>query len=321
MVFPLYFLRSFAYAGIGVVLIALLSAMTTLPAVLAMLGPRINAGRARRSPQVRAASARSVAWQRLATAVMRRPLLFALPVVAVLLLSATPLFHASFGLPDDRVLPPSAQSRQVGDALRANFAGGQTTSLTSVIEGSPGVAAVTQYAMRISALPSVERVTSTAGTFEFGQQTSSSGLADAQFGRPGVQYLGVVGPADTQSPSAQQLVRALRGVPPPSGSTAWVGGQAAELVDGDDAIASHLWLAAAIIALSTFILLFLFTGSVVLPVKALLLNLLSLAAVFGAMARIFQDGHGANFLSFTPGVISSSMPVLLFCIAFGLSMD
>ncbi len=237
------------------------------------------------------------------------------------MLSATPLLHASFGLPDDRVLPTSPQSRQVGDALRSNFSGGQTTSLTALLDGTPGQAEVTQYAKRLSALPSVLRVASTAGSFASGEQTALAQSADAQYGSSGAQYLVVIGPSDTQSSAAQELVAAVRAVPPPSGTRAFVGGQAAELVDGNNAIASHLGVAVGIIAISTFILLFLFTGSVVLPIKALVLNLLSLAAVFGAMVWIFQDGHGAGLLGFTPGVLNTSMPVLLFCIAFGLSMD
>jgi putative drug exporter of the RND superfamily len=321
LVFPLYFLRSFAYAGIGVVVIALLGAVVTLPAILALLGPRVNAGRLRRSRPVRAASGNSVFWQGVARRVMRRPILFALPVVALLVVAGLPFLHASFGVPDDRVLPTTASSRQVGDALRSNFGGGTTTAVTSVIEGSPPAGALAAYAQQLSSLPSVQSVDSAAGSFSAGHQSAAANRSDTRFIAGGVQYLSVVGPADTQSSASQRLVSAVRAVAPPNGTTALVGGAAAELVDGNTAIGSHLALAIAIIAISTFILLFLFTGSLLLPIKALVLNLLSLTAVFGAMVWIFQDGHGSGFLGFTPGVVNTSMPVLLFCIAFGLSMD
>jgi putative drug exporter of the RND superfamily len=252
---------------------------------------------------------------------MRRPILFALPVVALLVVAGVPFLHASFGVPDDRVLPTTLASRQVGDALRSNFAGGTTTALTSVIEGSPANGALAAYAQRLSTLSSVQRVDSGAGTYTVGHQSVAANPSDAQFIAGDVQYLSVVGPADTQSSGSQRLVSDLRAVTPPPGTTAFVGGAAAELVDGNTAIASHLAVALAIIAISTFILLFLFTGSLLLPVKALVLNLLSLTGVFGAMVWIFQDGHGSGLLGFTPGVVNTSMPVLLFCIAFGLSMD
>jgi putative drug exporter of the RND superfamily len=321
LVFPLYFLRSFAYAGIGVVVIALLGAVVTLPAILALLGPRVNAGRLRRSRPVRAASGNSVFWQGVARRVMRRPILFALPVVALLVVAGVPFLHATFGVPDDRVLPITLPSREVGDALRSNFGGGTTTALTAVIEGSPPAGAVAAYAQHLSSLPSVQSVGSTAGSFSGGHQTAAANPSDDRFMAGGVQYLNLIAPADTQSSDSQRLVSAVRAVAPPNGTTAFIGGAAAELVDGNTAIGSHLALAIAIIAISTFILLFLFTGSVLLPIKALVLNLLSLTGVFGAMVWIFQDGHGSGFLGFTPGVVNTSMPVLLFCIAFGLSMD
>jgi RND superfamily putative drug exporter len=321
LVFPLYFLRSFAYAGVGVVVIAMLGALVTLPAILALLGTKVNAAPLRRSRSVRPASGRSLFWESVARRVMRRPVLFALPVVALLLVAGVPFLHASFGVPDDRVLPTTLSSRQVGDALRANFGGGTTTALSSVVEGSPPASALAAYAARLSGLPSVQRVDSAAGSYSAGRQSAAAGPSDARFASSDVQYLSVVGPTDTQSAAAQRLVADVRAVPAPSGTTTVVGGAAAELVDGDNAIGSHLALAIAIIAISTFVLLFLFTGSLLLPIKALVLNLLSLTGVFGAMVWIFQDGHGSGFLGFTPGVVNTSMPVLLFCIAFGLSMD
>ena len=139
--------------------------------------------------------------------------------------------------------------------------------------------------------------------------------------RDGATYLRVTGPRDAESGPALQLVHDIRAVPAPGSSTALVGGSAAALIDTLAAVGGGLPWALLSIALTTFVLLFLFTGSVVLPVKALGLNALSLTAVFGALVWIFQDGHLAGLLGFTPGPTDVSMILLIFCIAFGLSMD
>ncbi|MFL6160774.1 MAG: MMPL family transporter [Jatrophihabitantaceae bacterium] len=320
LVFPLYFLRSFAYAGIGVVLIAMLASLVTLPALLAVLGPRVNAGRIRRAGELRPASAESRFWRRIAGLVMRRPVVMAVPVIAVLLVLGTPFLHISFATPDDRALPGSLQSRQVGNALRANYTENTAAAIYSVIQGDPSDTAVANYARAISRLPGTIAVSSTAGTFSHGAQVAAAGNVE-QLSRTGVQYLVVNGPTDANSAAAQRLVTDIRRIAPPAGSATYIGGGPAQLVDSKDAIAGGLPWAIGWIAMSTFVLLFLFTGSVLLPVKALVLNVLSLSAVFGAMVWIFQDGHLSGLLGFTPGPINTSMPVLLFCIAFGLSMD
>jgi len=316
LVFPLYFLRSFAYAGIGVVLIAMVASLTTLPALLAVLGPRVNAGRIRRSRPVRAASEESPFWRRIATLVMRRPVLTAVPVIAVLLVLGSPFLHISFSTPDDRVLPSSLQSRQVGNELRNNYADNTSASIYVVLQGNP--ASVDRYAARLSDLAGVNSVTSSSGIVSHGRP---AGPRQPGLTADDVQYLIVNGPTDANSTAAQDLVKQIRTLPSPAGSTVQVGGGPAELVDSKAGIATGLPWAVAWIALSTFVLLFLFTGSVLLPLKALVLNVLSLSAVFGTMVWIFQDGHLSGLLGFTPGPINTSMPVLLFCIAFGLSMD
>lgn len=318
LVFPLYFLRSFAYAGIGVVLIAMIASLTTLPALLAVLGPRVNAGRIRRSRPVRPASAESPFWRRIATVVMHRPVLTAAPVIALLLILGSPFLHIGFSTPDDRVLPSGLQSRQVGNELRASYADNTAASIYPVLQGNPAPAAVSAYAGAISRLDGVSSVLTGVGILSYGQQV---GPAQPDLTRSGVQYLIVNGPTDADSAAAQNLVTAIRDLPGPSGARVLVGGGPADLVDSKAGIAGGLPWAIAWIALSTFILLFLFTGSVLLPLKALVLNVLSLSAVFGTMVWIFQDGHLSGLLGFTAGPINTSMPVLLFCIAFGLSMD
>ncbi|HMA46539.1 MAG TPA: MMPL family transporter, partial [Frankiaceae bacterium] len=318
LVFPLYFLRSFAYAGIAVVLVAMIGAIVVLPALLAVLGRRVDALRVlRREP----AGAEAPFWRRTAALVMRRPLLAGLPVVALLLVLGVPFLHVSFGTPDDRVLPTGKQSRQVGDALRADFATNDAAALYVVTDGDPGPAGLAPYAAGLSRLPDVARVETATGTYATGRQVAPPTPPAARFERPGGAYLSVVAGVDPKSGRAQSLVRDVREVAPPAGVRALVGGPSAALVDGKDAVGSRLPLAIGLIALTTFVLLFLFTGSVMLPAKALALNVLGLAAVLGAMVWVFQDGHLSGVLGFTPTPLDTSMPVLLFCIAFGLSMD
>ena len=317
LVFPQYFLRSFAYAGIGVVVIAAVTAVVLLPALLAVLGPRIDAWKV---PGVRGIrGAESPAWRSLAQFVMRRPLVSALPVVALLLVAASPLLGVSFGTPDDRVLPTSASSRQVGDALRNDFASADASPIVVVTTSAVEPAQLGEYASSLSQQDGVQRVDSSAGTFVAG---APEGPGDpGRFSRPDAERLEVVTVLDPRSDEAQQLVADLRAIPAPDGSTALIGGETAILVDSIDSIADHLPLAATWILLTTAILLFLFTGSVLQPVRALVMSALTLSATLGVMVFIFQDGHFADLLGFTPQPLNTSMLVLLFCIAFGLSMD
>ena len=318
LIFPLYFLRSFAYAGIGVVVIAAVAALFVLPALLTALGPRVNAGRlpwARKPPSTAAPW-----WGRLAALAWRRPVLTALPVIAVLLLVASPLLHASVGTPDDRVLRTNAESRQVGDVLRTHFAGDTSTALQLVTTTPVGRTALADYAQRLSTLPDVARVQASTGDYTNGA-IAGADPADAALAASGAQRLTVITDTDPRSERAQQLVRTVRGTAPPAGTTVLVGGQTAELIDTKHAIGVRLPVAAAWIALTTFLVLFLFTGSVLQPVRSLLLNLLTLAATLGVMVWIFQDGHLSSALHFTALPLDTSMLVLLFCISFGLSMD
>ena len=316
LLFPMFFLRSFAYAGIGVIVIAMISALVVLPALLTVLGHRVNAGRL---PWVKGAP-KTVApfWGRLAGLVMRRPGLTALPVVAGLLLLATPLLHVEFGTPDERVLPTTTTSRVVGDALRNEFGSDDTNAINLVSTGRVDAGAVPEYAGKLSQLPDVVRVESAAGTYVDGQRAATS-PADARMVANGIQRLSVVTEADSRSDAARNLVDSTRAMPAPGEFL--VGGTTAEFMDSQHAISSRLPLAGGLIALTTFILLFLFTGSVLQPLRALLLNVIGLSATLGAMVLIFQDGHLSGLLGFTPLPLDTSMLVLLFCIAFGLSMD
>ena len=319
LLFPLYFLRSFAYAGVGVVAIAVAGALVVLPALLAVLGTRVNAGRL---PWVRSVTRgrAAPAWGRLAAVVMRRPALTALPVMALLLVAAAPLLQVTFGTPDDRVLPTSAPSRQVGDAIRGSFASNDSNAIDVVTTGSVDSAALADYASRLSTLPAVQRVDSSVGTFIGGDPVANAGPVGGLSADAG-ERLAVVTGADPRSSTAQDLVGNVRDVSAPNGVRALVGGETATLVDSLDAIGGRLPLAAGIIAVTTFLVLFLFTGSVVQPLRALVSNALTLGATLGLMVLIFQEGVGSSLLGFTPLALDTSMLVLMFCLIFGLSMD
>jgi putative drug exporter of the RND superfamily len=331
LVFPLYFLRSFGYAGIAVVALAAAGALVVLPALLAVLGRRVDRFRlpvGRRRDQAPGTGF----WHQVATWVMRRPVPIAVAVVAVLVLLGTPFLGVRFGLPDDRVLPAHAEGRQVAEAVRTGFASDQASALSVVAPGigdpMAHLADIDGYAAALSRLDGVDRVDALTGSYADGRRLqgppATAGAAVApearRFAAADGTWLSVVPSVEPSSAAGEDLVAAVRGLPAPIG--AQVTGPAAQLVDTKASLAANLPAAAAIIALVTFALLFLMTGSVVIPLKALVLNLLSLTAVYGAMVYVFQDGHLAGLLGFTPtGTIDTSMPVLLFCIAFGLSMD
>ncbi|QKW07624.1 MMPL family transporter [Streptomyces sp. NA04227] len=318
LVFPMYFLRSFAYAGIGVVVVAVLAALFVVPPLLALLGHRVNKGKLPWAHTVRGAD--GPLWGRIAGAVMRRPALTALPVLAVLLFVASPLLGASFGTPDERVLPESASSRKVAEAVQQDFPGDDTGSVQIVTDHSAGRAELTSYATELSRLPGVERVDASPGTYQRGTATPP-GPQNAALSRPGADRLVVLTSTEPMSDAAQNLIKDIRAVPAPQGTEPLVGGDDARLVDSKDSIADRLPLALGLITITTFVLLYLFTGSVIQPLRALLLNAVSLTASVGAMVWIFQDGHLSSWLGFTPMPLDTSMTVLLFCVAFGLSMD
>ncbi|MGW1211549.1 MMPL family transporter [Streptomyces sp. NPDC002499] len=325
LVFPQYFLRSFGFAGVGVVAIAALSTLFVMPSLLYVLGHRVNSGRlpwakSARTAQTGRSGSRAPLWGRLARTVMRRPALTALPVLAVLLVAASPLLGITFGTPDERVLPKDTTSRQVSTALRENFDGSEASALNIVIDQPVSKAPLESYATELSGLEGVVRVETSTGTYA-GGQSAAAGPASPALGRPDAQRLSVVSSLTPKSDAAQNLVEQVRALTPPAGTHPLVGGTDAVLVDSKDSIGGRLPIAIALIALTTFVLLFLFTGSVVQPLRALLLNGVSLAATLGVMTWIFQDGNLSSLLGFTAQPMEMSMTVLMFCIAFGLSMD
>lgn len=322
LVFPLPFLRSFAYAGIPVVLLAAAGSVVSLSAGLAVLGHRVDALTIfRRRPTETGEGM----WHRIAVFVMKRPWPIAIGVTALLLFLAVPFLDLTLGLPDDRSLPKTTSSRQVQDAIREDFssveAGRYTVVLTDVENPAAAETEIGEWTEDLSALDGVARVEGPAGIYAGGAQVAPRGPQTLAYAaEDGSAWLAVVPSVDPYSERAQEILEAIRESDAPG--TILVGGQTALLVDARDSLLSRLPLALGIIAVVTFVLLFLMTGSILVPVKAIILNVLSLTATFGAMVWVFQQGNLAGTLDFTPtGWIDLTIPILMFCIAFGLSMD
>ncbi len=323
LLFPLTFLRSFGYAGIAVSLLAASAALIFLPALLALLGPRVNSLRLwRHDPK----PVGEGMWHRVAMLVMRRPVPIATVVIVFLLALGLPFLRISLGLPDDRALPTTARSRQVQDVIRADFSSNEAGALQVVASdaspSSSGLTTIDGYARSLSRLRGVARVDAVTGSYLDGTRVPVAAAVTARFrtGGPGT-WLSVVPSVEPVSSAGEALVHAIRDQRPPVGRVL-VAGRSAQLVDSKASIFDRLPWAAAWIALATVVLLFLMFGSVVVPLKALVLNVLSLTATFGAMVWIFQEGHLSGVLDFTAtGSLNATIPILMFCVAFGLSMD
>ena len=319
LVFPLYFLRSFAYAGIAVVLVASVVSVVSLAALFAVLGERVNKLQLWHRP---AAKEGTGFWHGVATAVMKRPLPIAVVVTAALLLLGAPFLGVQFAQPDDRVLPEGNTAREVSERLREDFATRETSAFAVITAGDDPVVDgdVSAAAATLSGVDGVERVDARTGSFVDGALVFPPGAVSERFEGDDGTWFSVVPAVEPISEEGEALVAELREVQGPVDLL--VGGGSASLVDSKGSILDRLPYAAAIIVLATFVLLFLAFGSLVVPLKAILLNILSLTATFGAMVWIFQEGHGSGLLDFTAtGALDTSTPILMFCIAFGLSMD
>ncbi len=312
LVFPTYFLRSTALTASAVVILSALSAIVVLPALLALLGKRIDSlAVIRRKVPL---SADSAFWRRCAEAVTKRPMRCALPVIAVLLVLGIPFLGVQLAMPDERALPSDSNARLVAESLRHDYATDTSQAVTLLARND--TRALDELAAPVSLMDDVVRVVGPTGTYERGKPiTGPMPGFESNGAAYGLVYLSVA----AQSDAAQQLVHAIRATI--VDHRVEVGGPTATLVDTSAAVGDRLPLAILLIALATFVLLFLFTGSIVVPIKALVLNLLMLSAVLGSMVWIFQDGHLAQILGVTPAPLNLSMVVLLCCIAFSLSVD
>ncbi|BCB91779.1 MMPL family transporter [Phytohabitans suffuscus] len=321
---PLPAVRSMGYGAMITATLSAVGSLTVLPAMLAVLGPRIERGRVlrrRRPPTAAGSSPESGFWHRLATFVMRRPFPVATAVIAVLLLLGAPFLGIRLGMPDERSMPESSQARQVTTLIRENFDGAELNALQVVAPradaGSPEVAG---YATRLSQLPDVGRVDTVSGSYSRGAVSVPPGPAHQRFAIGDGLYLSVV-PSTADPDAALRLVHDVRAAPAPFPTL--VGGTAAVSVDTTDVLVDRLPYVLGLVTVTMVVLLFLLTGSVLLPFLALLLSALSLTATFGALVWIFQDGNLAwLFGGFTvTGTIASTIPVMLFALSYGLAMD
>ncbi|HLX39503.1 MAG TPA: MMPL family transporter [Ktedonobacteraceae bacterium] len=340
--FPEVFLRSMGIGAIAAILVVLVASLTILPVILALLGRRVNALSLRRllRRSTRANQDTHGAWYRLSQGVMRWPVPVALGVLAILLLLGTPFLHINFSTTDVRVLPASQPARVVSDTLSSDFTQ-QGNSQIVIAVRTPGnalsaanLANLDSYIHDIQAIPGVEQVNSLvtvspALSLAQYQQLYAHPNTNAQLTAVAAQLAGgdatkvtvEMQPAE-RSTATETIVRQVRAIQAPGGLVALVDGITPEQMDLLASLAATIPYALLVIAVAVFILLFLMTGSVVIPIKAILLNILSLTATFGGLVWIFQDGHLQNLLNFQSlGSIDATQPVLIFAIAFGLSMD
>jgi uncharacterized membrane protein YdfJ with MMPL/SSD domain len=306
LVFPQRFLYSMGLGGTLVTLFAALISLTVLPAVLTLLGTRVNALAPRflqRRAETDAQPDEHGFWYRLSRFVMHRPVPVATLSALLLIVMGLPFLGIKFDTVDPTVLPKSASAHQAYDTVSSEFPPYRETPIWVDVEGGgPGAAA--------SLAARVRRV---------------DGVAEVNPPQPlagEVTALQVVSSHPFVSDASQATVKRIRALRPPPGTTLLVGGATADFIDLQSSLVSHLPIVVGIIILTTLTILFLMTGSVILPIKSLLMNFLNLSAVFGLLVLIFQDGRLQGLLGYTsPGAIEQTMPILLFAVAFGLSTD
>jgi RND superfamily putative drug exporter len=343
VLFEFMILRSVGIAGAIVVGLAVAAALTLLPAVLTVIGPHLDRYAVRR---VAATPGVDGPWARFARRVMRHPVAVLVPTLAFLLLLGAPFLHVRFNAPDASVLPPDVPSRQAFDRLRDEFGEGEFAPLalavrtTGPVTDPANLAALHDYSRRLAADPRVTRVDSLVDVdrrlsleqYQLlyadpnGPRDRYVAMALAATTRDDLTAFSVTTPYGPNRDEGKALVADLRDpdgpLAPPAGVRVLVGGGAADVADVVDRVAADFPRTAAFILVSTYLVLFVLLRSVVLPIKALVMNTLSLTASFGALVWIFQDGNLSALLGFQPlGFVETTLPVILFCVLFGLSMD
>jgi uncharacterized membrane protein YdfJ with MMPL/SSD domain len=306
LIFPQRFLYSMGLGGGMVALLAAGVALTVLPAVLTMLGGRVNALSPRflrRRAEADARPMRAGLWYRLSRFVMRRPVPVATLSAVALIAVGLPFLGIKFTAVDPEVLPESSSARQVFDRLQAEYPPNRDTPIQIAVRGGDAAGAERLRAA-VAEVPGVASVAAPR------QLNGDVGFIEAT--------------SRTRYPeeASQRAVEEIRDLPEPAGADVLVTGATADFVDFQESLGRHLPTVFGIIVVSTLVILFLMTGSVVLPVKSLLMNVLNLSAVFGLLVLIFQDGRLEGLLDYTSqGALEQTMPILLFAVAFGLSTD
>jgi uncharacterized membrane protein YdfJ with MMPL/SSD domain len=295
LIFPQPFLGGMAIGGMAAVLIAMVAALTVLPAALSLLGHRIDKLRIPLPQRSRPGAG----WAKVAHSVMRRPVLYAAGVLVALTVFAAPFLRVEFGGFDERVLPADTPARVVGERLATQFPGGGEYPITVLVTGAPAES----FAAAAGALPDVTSAAVTAS-------------------RDGASLITVSYPGTLSGADAREIVSGIRGLDPPAGAEVLVGGRPAVDLDLVESLADRLPWMGLIMAVATMLLLFLAFGSVLLPVKAVLMNLVSIGASFGVVVWIFQDGHLEGLLRFeSTGFIEPSNMILVLAVLFGLATD
>jgi uncharacterized membrane protein YdfJ with MMPL/SSD domain len=305
LVFEQRFLYSMGVGGALCALLAAVVSLTLLPALLAALGERVNAlspKRWQRSIAREAAHERSGPWYRFSRFVMRHPATIAVGATLVLVAIGLPFTRIQFTGVDSSVLPSEYSARVVSDALRRDFPANESSPVYAFVRAPASAEEdVSAWAQDLSRLPGAAgpaHVTPVRGGFRVDMPATGPPLAE----------------------QAKNLVKEVRATEAPGPTL--VGGQTADFIDNQHSLAARLPIGLAILITTTLIILFLMTGSVILPIKALLMNLLTISAAFGTLVLVFQEGHLEGLFGFTSqGAIESSQPILLFAIAFGLSTD
>ena len=346
-------IRSIGIAGAIVVLCSVVFALTFLPAILGMLGHRVNAlslgGLRHRFRPVAdgVEPARTARWERVAHAVMRRPIAVLVPTLAFLLIVGSPFLRLEQGVPGAEIYPPGVESRDAYVALQTEFAPGETTPIIVLadVQGSPtdlaNIKALDAYAAQVDGLEGIDRVESpftihdpTTGAVltpeqvaalyaqPVGQRPAGLEALLAQYVRGSTVRLDAISPLPPSRPEATDLIPVIRAIPAGDGITTQVGGSAATGHDFLVSQAERAPYAVGLTLLASGFILFLLFGSLTIPFKAIVMTLLSITASFGALVWIFQEGNLSNLLNFEPlGYTIAGNPIIMFSVIFGLSMD
>ena len=302
--FPQVFLRSIGFGGIAAVLLAAALSLTVLPALLGVCGHRLAARPYRqlfsRRPAPVTDRPAGDRFGRIARTVMRRPVLVATAAVAILVVLGLPFLRITYGWVDARVLPARAEARQAQEILTREFPGNVSDPIEVIVRSGQSTGSYVDSLRAVDGVRGAEVTARAAGTTRI----------TVRFDGPAI------------SPAARSLVDRIRAVPSPPGATVLVGGSSAAFADLLDVLGERLPWMALFVVVATLVLLFMAFGSVLLPIKAVLMNVVSLSAMYGVVVWIFQDGHLSGLLGFTPtGNIEVNEPILMLAVAFGLSMD
>jgi len=339
LVFPETFLKSMGLGGAAAVAMSMILALTILPAVLRLLGHKVNAlpvpffGRSLKKEETGHGF-----WYQFSHGVMHRPVAVFVATMAILLFLGVPFLRVHFSTTDVSSVPESLSSRQVSDALNNDFGGGNSTPIAVLVHvtGNPlsasNLALVREYEAKLKAIQGVVTIddleqkvgvtTLTPAESAYALASPAASQAAGLYISGSDEIINLNLQYAPQSSDAQSVVKQIRALSVPTGLQAQVGGETAQLVDLLTSLEGRIGYALLIAACATAILLFLMLGSVVIPIKAVIINFLSLTAAFGVLVWVFQDGHLANTLHLVaPGSIDATQPVLIFAIAFGLAMD